>query len=52
MPILQHAWLKIGGNGPGESTLMMWSRWPLRHPAVQRGIRIIRDAENVLAEIA
>jgi predicted TIM-barrel fold metal-dependent hydrolase len=63
MPVLQHTWLKIGGNEPGESTPYDVVVIARRHPEVQfvcihtggdweRGIRIIRDAQNVSAEIA
>src|SRR5579872_5435728 len=63
MPVLQHTWLKIGGNEPGESTPYDVVAIARRHPEVQfvcihtggdweRGIRIIRDAQNVSAEIA
>jgi predicted TIM-barrel fold metal-dependent hydrolase len=63
VPILQHTWLKIGGNEPGESTPYDVVALARRHPDVQfvcvhtggdweRGIRIIRDTKNVSAEIA
>jgi predicted TIM-barrel fold metal-dependent hydrolase len=63
VPILQHTWLKIGGNEPGESTPYDVVALARRHPEVQfvcvhtggdweRGIRIIRDTKNVWAEIA
>jgi predicted TIM-barrel fold metal-dependent hydrolase len=63
MPVLQHTWLKIGGNEPGESTPYDVVAIARRHPDVQfvcihtggdweRGIRIIRDTKNVSAEIA
>ena len=63
VPILQHTWLKIGGNEPGESTPYDVVAIARRHPDVQfvcvhtggdweRGIRIIRDMKNVSAEIA
>jgi uncharacterized protein len=62
-PILQHTWLKIGGNEPGESTPYDVVALARRHPEVQfvcvhtggdweRGIRIIRDTKNVSAEVA
>jgi hypothetical protein len=62
-PILQHTWLKTGGNEPGESTPYDVVAIARRHPDVQfvcvhtggdweRGIRIIRDTKNVSAEIA
>jgi hypothetical protein len=63
VPILQHTWLKIGGNESGESTPYDVVALAKRHPDVQfvcvhtggdweRGIRIIRDTKNVSAEIA
>ena len=63
VPILQHTWLKIGGNEPGESTPYDVVALAKRHPDVQfvcvhtggdwePGIRIIRDTKNVSAEIA
>ena len=62
-PILQHTWLKTGGNEPGESTPYDLVELAQRHPEVQfvcihtggdweRGIRIIRTTKNVSAEIA
>jgi predicted TIM-barrel fold metal-dependent hydrolase len=63
VPILQHTWLKIGGNEPGESTPYDVVTIAQRYPEVQfvclhtggdweRGIRIIRDTKNISAEIA
>jgi uncharacterized protein len=63
VPILQHTWLKIGGNDPGESTPYDLVELAQRHPEVQficahtggdweRGIRIIRATKNVSAEMA
>jgi predicted TIM-barrel fold metal-dependent hydrolase len=62
-PVLQHTWLKAGGNEPGESTPYDLIELAKRHPEVQfvcvhtggdweRGIRIIRTTKNVSAEIA
>jgi predicted TIM-barrel fold metal-dependent hydrolase len=62
-PLLQHTWLKAGGNDPGESTPYDVVELAKRHPDVQfvcvhtggdweRGIRIIRTTKNVSAEIA
>jgi predicted TIM-barrel fold metal-dependent hydrolase len=62
-PILQHTWLKLDGNEPGESTPYDLVELARRHPEAnficahtggdwERGIRIIRDAKNVSAEIA
>jgi uncharacterized protein len=63
VPVLQHTWLKIGGNEPGESTPYDLVELAQRHPRVQficahtggdweRGIRIIRATKNVSAETA
>lgn len=63
VPILQHTWLKAGGNEPGESTPADLVELARRYPEVQfvcvhtggdweRGIRVIRAAKNVSAEIA
>ena len=62
-PILQHTWLKAGGNDEGESTPFDVVELARRHPDVQfvcvhtggdweRGIRILRATKNVYAEIA
>jgi predicted TIM-barrel fold metal-dependent hydrolase len=61
--VLQHTWLKTGGNEPGESTPYDLVELAKRRPDVQfvcihtggdweRGIRIIRATKNVSAEIA
>ncbi len=63
VPILQHTWLKMGGNEEGESTPYDLVELAQRHPNVQfvcvhtggdweRGIRILRTTKNVYAEIA
>jgi uncharacterized protein len=63
VPILQHTWLKVGGNEPGESTPYDVVELAQRHPNVQficahtggdweRGIRIIRGTKNICAEVA
>lgn len=63
LPILQHTWLKAGGNDPGESSPSDLVELAKRHPQVQficahtggdweRGIRIIRSTQNVAAEMA
>jgi len=63
LPILQHTWLKAGGNEPGESSPRDLVELAERHPQVQficahtggdweRGIRIIRSTKNVSAEMA
>jgi uncharacterized protein len=62
-PILQHCWLKAGGNEPGESSPNDLVELARRHPDAnficahtggdwERGIRIIRDTKNICAEIA
>jgi hypothetical protein len=62
-PILQHTWLKLDGNEPGESSPYDIVELARRHPGAnficahtggdwERGIRIIRDAKNVSAGIA
>jgi predicted TIM-barrel fold metal-dependent hydrolase len=59
----QHTWLKVGGNEPGESTPYDLVELAKRHPGAsficahtggdwERGIRIIRQAKNVWAEMA
>lgn len=61
--IHQHTWLKVGGNDPGESSPYDLVELAKRHPEAsficahtggdwERGIRIIREAKNVSAEIA
>ena len=63
LPILQHTWLKVSGNDPGESSPHDLVELARRHPQVQficahtggdweRGIRIIRATPNVAAEMA
>jgi len=62
-PILQHTWLKLDGNEPGESTPDDLVELARRHPEAnficahtggnwERGIRIIRDTKNISAEVA
>ena len=62
-PILQHTWLKLGGNLPGESTPYDLVELAERHPNAnficahsggdwERGIRAIRNTKNISAEIA
>jgi len=62
-PLLQHTWLKLEGNQPGESSPYDLVELARRHPKAnficvhtrgdwERGIRIIRDTKNVSAEIA
>ncbi|UCF15369.1 MAG: amidohydrolase family protein [Phycisphaerales bacterium] len=62
-PVLQHTWYKITGNLPGESTAADLAALAARHPTAsfiaahaggdwERGIRAIRSATNVTAEIS
>jgi len=62
-PILQHTWLKVTGNLPGESTPMDLAELAARHPAAtlvcghtggdwEVGIRVIRPHQNVYADLA
>jgi predicted TIM-barrel fold metal-dependent hydrolase len=62
-PILQHCWLKTGGNEPGESSPQDLVELAARHPEAnficahtggnwEVGIRMIRGAKNIWAEIA
>jgi predicted TIM-barrel fold metal-dependent hydrolase len=62
-PILQHTWLKLDGNEPGESSPYDLVELARRHPGAnficahtggdwERGIRIIRDTGNISADIA
>jgi predicted TIM-barrel fold metal-dependent hydrolase len=62
-PILQHTWLKLDGNEPGESTPYDLVELARRHPQAnficahtggdwERGIRIIRETRNISAGIA
>jgi predicted TIM-barrel fold metal-dependent hydrolase len=62
-PILQHTWLKVGGNSPGESTPYDIVELASRHPQVsficahaggdwEKGIRIVRAAGNVSIDLA
>src|SRR5947207_5305214 len=63
VPILQHTWLKLDGNEPGESTPSDLVELAKRHPDAnficahsggdwERGIRMIREAKNITAEVA
>jgi len=60
VPILQHTWMKTGGNDEGESSPYDVVELAQRHPDVsivcvhtggdwERGIRVIRAAKNVYA---
>jgi predicted TIM-barrel fold metal-dependent hydrolase len=62
-PILQHTWLKVDGNLPGESSPYDLVELARRHPGAnficahtggdwERGIRIIRNTRNISAGMA
>ena len=62
-PILQHTWLKVTGNLPGESTPMELAELAARHPRAtlvcghsggdwEVGLRAIRPYPNVYADLA
>jgi predicted TIM-barrel fold metal-dependent hydrolase len=63
VPILQHTWMKTGGNEPGESTPYDVVELAKRHPRAniicghtggnwELGIPIIRATKNVYADLA
>lgn len=63
VPILQHCWLKTGGNEPGESSPNDLVELAKRHPDAnficahtggnwEQGIRMIRATKNIWSEIA
>lgn len=62
-PILQHTWLKVSGNLPGESTPYDVVELARRHPDAtivcghcggdwEQGIRVVRATRNVCIELA
>jgi predicted TIM-barrel fold metal-dependent hydrolase len=62
-PVIQHTWMNILGNGPGESTPLDLAELARRHPKTtfvcvhsggdwSLGLRAIRGSPNVLAESA
>jgi len=62
-PIMQHTWLKLGGNEPGESTPYDVVELARRHPTArlvcghtggnwELGLRVVRAARNLPVEIA
>src|SRR5690349_8041852 len=62
-PILQHTWLKLDGNEPGESSPYDLVELARRHPDAnficahsggdwERGITILRDTKNICAGMA
>jgi len=63
VPLLQHAYDRVGSNMPGESSCADVAALALRHPDAsflcahtgndwERGLRAIRAAGNVLAEVS
>ncbi len=62
-PVLQHTWLKITGNLPGESTPMELAELAARHPQAtlicghsggdwERGLRAIRPHPHIYADLS
>lgn len=62
-PVIQHTWMKLDGNEPGESTPHDLVELARRHPRAtficahsggnwELGIRVLREARNVFAECA
>jgi hypothetical protein len=62
-PVLQHTWIKVAGNLPGESTPMDLAELAARHPRAmlicghsggdwEAGIRAVRPYGNVHADLA
>jgi predicted TIM-barrel fold metal-dependent hydrolase len=63
VPVLQHCWIKITGNLPGESTPTDLAELAARHPQAtficahtggdwERGIRALRPQPHIYAEIS
>jgi uncharacterized protein len=63
VPILQHTWLKLDGNEPGESTPNDLVELARRYPKAnficahtggdwERGVRIVRETKNICAGMA
>jgi predicted TIM-barrel fold metal-dependent hydrolase len=61
-PVLQHTWIKVAGNLPGESTPQELAELAGRHPEAtlicghsggdwEQGIRAVRQTENVFVEL-
>jgi uncharacterized protein len=61
-PVLQHTWIKISGNLPGESTPQELAQLAARHPNAtiicghtggdwEQGIRAVRPRANVFVEL-
>ena len=62
-PILQHTWLKVSGNDPGESSPFDFVELANRHPHAalicghtggdwERGIRAVRSTRSISVEVA
>ena len=62
VPILQHTWIKVSGNMPGESTPADLAELARRHPRQtfimahsggdwERGIRTIEDLPNIVTDL-
>jgi len=62
-PILQHTWLKVGGNSLGESTPFDFVELAKRHPSAslicghtggdwEQGIRVVRSTRSISIELA
>ena len=63
IPVLQHTFIKAGGNGPSESVPSEMAELAARHPDAsficahtgaewERGIRDLRTSKNVCAEVS
>jgi len=62
-PIVQHTWMKVGGNEPGESTPYDIVELAARHPGArlicghaggdwELGIRVVRSSKTLCVELA
>jgi uncharacterized protein len=62
-PVLQHTWIKVAGNLPGESTPQDLAVLATRHPDAtlicghsggdwEQGVRAVRQNENVFVELS
>ncbi len=61
-PILQHTWIKVSGNLPGESTPQHLAELAARHPEAalicghsggdwEQGLRAVRENKNIVVEL-
>jgi predicted TIM-barrel fold metal-dependent hydrolase len=61
-PVLQHTWIKVSGNLPGESTPQDLAKLAARHPEAtiicghsggdwEQGLRAVRPHSNVFVEL-